>query len=101
MIKIFLNLDKLKASQYGAFIAGYDTTRTLHMALSAAFMGPWFAWWYPYLARNYTSVWTRLGLELLTGSWFDVLQVITSSKFHKQVRSKKQFLFEVVKFYQK
>ena len=30
-------------------------------------MGPWSAWWYPYLARNYTSVWSRLILELLTG----------------------------------
>jgi len=61
LAQVFLhggNLEKLKT--------GYDTRRTFHYAISGAFMGPWFAWWFPFLARHYASVWTRLGLELLT-----------------------------------
>ena len=42
------------------------------MAMSSAFMGPWFAWWYPYLAANYASIWTRLGLELFTAQFLHV-----------------------------
>ena len=44
-----------------------DIDCTCHMASCAAFMGPWFAWWYPYLARNYASIWTQLALELMSG----------------------------------
>ena len=66
LAQVFLhggNLEKLKT--------GYDTRRTFHYAISGAFMGPWFAWWFPFLARHYASVWTRLGLELLT-SFFHI-----------------------------
>merc|ERR1711892_1327455 len=61
LAQVFLhggNLEKLKT--------GYDTRRTFHYAISGAFMRPWFAWWFPFLARHYASVWTLLGLELLT-----------------------------------
>merc|ERR1739838_420114 len=101
LAQIFLNLDKLKASEYGAFIAGYDTTRTLHMAISAAFMGPWFAWWYPFLARNYSSVWTRLGLELLTAPVLHVTFLLQYSLLHfSHLPSRSEFIDLLVQLLQ-
>ena len=43
---------------------------TCRLLITAAFMGPWFAWWYPFLAAKYASIYTRLGLELFTGMGF-------------------------------
>merc|ERR1719234_639555 len=69
---VFLNLEQVKRFDYRSFLSNYDFIRTFHMAISSAFMGPWFAWWYPYLAANYASIWTRLGLELLTAQFLHV-----------------------------
>ena len=65
--KVSLQADKFYHLGPSAVFEQYDIKRTLHMACASAFMGPWFAWWYPYLATNVASLWSRFGLELLTG----------------------------------
>ena len=62
--------------------AELDKKRCLHMTVSASILGPWFAWWFPYLNKFYSSYITRTLLELLTVPFLHTVFLSIYSHMH-------------------